>query len=295
MNHARTMLAIAVGLSLSGLGITSCTLPGTGSDTNQIISDLSLSQSTFLILDLGSGQITGEAELADLTSNSAYRSTKMVFRLIPDGSAVLGAAIGTLGDGVDASASTVGVARFYCGVFEVTQAQWQLLAATTPWTTASVLPAGAAGTLTTDPDQPAYALSENDVDVALQAHNTGKAYHLAIPTNLQWERACRAGGATAFYWGSDANDRTAALPYAVVAETRGATAGPSAVAQKQPNAFSLFDMQGNVWEITHTGLNSHLRGGSWYDPMSQARCSNLVPIDRGTAHVLAGVRLVLVP
>jgi formylglycine-generating enzyme required for sulfatase activity len=291
----RSFFSLVVGASLCALGISSCTLPGTGSATNEIINDLALSQSNFLVLDIASGQITGYAALSDLISNSAYRSTKMVFRLIPSGNTTLGAAAGTLGDGVDASASSASVSRFYCGVFEVTQAQWQLIAGTTPWTTASVLPSGAAGTLATDPDKPAYSLSEDTVDVAIQAHNSGKNYHLAIPTNQQWERACRADGATAFFWGSDANSRTAALPYALVAETAGSAVGPSAVAQKQPNAFDLYDTHGNVWEITHTGLSSHLRGGSWFDPMSQARSSNLVSIDRGTAHVLAGVRLVLVP
>ena len=299
MKNARNLFspcfATIIGVSLSALGISSCTLPGTGSATNEIINDLALSQSSFLVLDIASGHITGHAALSDLTSNSAYRSTKLVFRLIPTGSTTLGAATGTLGDGVDASASSANVSRFYCGVFEVTQAQWQLMAGTTPWTTASVLPSGAAGTLATDPDKPAYSLSEDTIDIAVQAHNSGKNYHLAIPTNQQWERACRADGVTPFFWGNDANSRTAALPYAVVAETAGSALGPSAVAQKQPNAFDLYDIQGNVWEITHTGLNSHLRGGSWFDPMSQARCSNLVSIDRGTAHVLAGVRLVLVP
>lgn len=302
MNYRRTffsgilfprMMAAVVGLST--LSMSSCALPGTGSATNEIINDLALSQSTFLVLDIASGQITGYAALADVTSNSAYRSTKMVFRLVQSGNTTLGAATGTLGDGVDASASSASVSRFYCAVFEVTQAQWQLIAGTTPWTTASVLPSGAAGTLATDPDKPAYSLSEDIVDVAVDAHNVGKSYRLAIPTNQQWERACRADGATPFFWGSDANNRTAALPYAVVAETAGTALGPSAVAQTQPNAFDLYDTHGNVWEITHTGLTSHLRGGSWFDPLSQARCSNLVSIDRGTAHVLAGVRFVLVP
>jgi formylglycine-generating enzyme required for sulfatase activity len=289
------LLTVVSGFLLGTFGLSSCSVPGSGSSSGEIIADLALSQSTFLVVDIASGQITGYAALSDLTSNSAYRSTKLVFRLIPTGNVTLGAATDTLGAGVDASASSASVGRFYCAVFEVTQAQWQLIAGTTPWITASVLPPGAAGTLTTDSDKPAYSLSKDSVAAAVQAHNSGKPYRLAIPTNLQWERACRADAATPFSWGSDANSRTAALPYAVVAETAGTALGPSAVAQTQPNAFDLYDTHGNVWEITHTGLTSHLRGGSWFDPLSQARCSNLVSIDRGTAHVLAGVRFVLVP
>ena len=299
MKHRRTLfprlLTVVGGFLLSTFGLSSCSIPGSGNSSGEVIADLALSQSTFLVVDIASGLITGYAALSDLTSNSAYRSTKLVFRLIPTGTTTLGAAVGTVGEGVDASASSASVSRFYCGVFEVTQAQWQLIAGTTPWITASVLPSGAGGTLTTDSDKPAYSLSEDSVDAAVQAHNNGKPYRLGIPTNLQWERACRADGATSFFWGSDAHSRTAALPYAVVAETAGTALGPSAVAHKQPNAFDLYDTHGNMWEITHTGLNSHLRGGSWFDPLSQARCSNLVSIDRGTAHVLAGVRFVLVP
>ncbi len=283
--------ALACGLALLG----GCGGPGGGSKTGKLTQDLSKIVSPFQVVDLVAGTVQGQVAIPDLDINPAYRSTLMVFHLVPAGSATLGTPIGGLGAGSDAPATTVSMSSFYCGVFEVTQGQWQTLAATTPWTTLSVIPAGAAGSLTTDANTPAYGLSEVAVQAALLATNAGKPYSLAIPSDAQWEYACRGGTSTAFWWGNDPNSRSAAVNNAVVLETNGTNLGPRQVGQKSANPFGLYDMLGNVWELTHTGSSTSIRGGSWNDTLAQARCANTVAIDRGTAHALVGVRLILVP
>ncbi len=73
------------------------------SSSNGALSDaINESNSTFVILDLASGTRTTAVAIPDLTSNSAYRTSKMVFRRVP-------------GLGPD----------YMLGVFEVTQGQWQ--------------------------------------------------------------------------------------------------------------------------------------------------------------------------
>jgi formylglycine-generating enzyme required for sulfatase activity len=116
-----------------------------------------------------------------------------------------------------------------------------------------------------------------------------------LPSDAQWEYACRGGTSTAFWWGNDPNSRSAAVNNAVVLETNSTNLGPRQVGQKSPNPFGLYDMLGNVWELTHTGSATSIRGGSWNDTLAQARCANTVAIDRGTAHALVGARLILVP
>jgi uncharacterized protein (TIGR02996 family) len=77
----------------------------------------------------------------------------------------------------------------------------------------------------------------------------GRRYRL--PTEAEWEYACRAGTTSIFFWGDDACSTQANfdgnLPYG------GSPTGPdlqttSAVGVYPPNAFGLFDMHGNVWE-----------------------------------------------
>jgi formylglycine-generating enzyme required for sulfatase activity len=64
-------------------------------------------------------------------------------------------------------------------------------------------------------------------------------YHL--PTEAEWEYACRGGTTTDYYWGTDS-----VADYAWYFGGNGTETHP--VAEKWPNAFGLYDMSGNVWE-----------------------------------------------
>ncbi len=79
-----------------------------------------------------------------------------------------------------------------------------------------------------------------------------------LPTEEEWEHACRAGTTTYFYTGDTAEDLDRAGWY------RGNSREKThPVGQKEPNAFGLYDMHGNVWEWTSSRGNRC--GGSWRD------------------------------
>ena len=82
-----------------------------------------------------------------------------------------------------------------------------------------------------------------------------------LPTSDEWEHACRAGTATRFYTGDAESDLDRAGWYD---GNSGDKTHP--VGQKEPNAFGLYDMHGNVceWTATAEGSGRVYRGGSWY-------------------------------
>lgn len=77
----------------------------------------------------------------------------------------------------------------------------------------------------------------------LPADAAPPGYRFDLPTEQQWEHACRAGTTGRYFFGDDDADLSR---YAVFGDT--AASGPRVVGSKLPNPFGLFDMLGNVAE-----------------------------------------------
>jgi formylglycine-generating enzyme required for sulfatase activity len=132
----------------------------------------------------------------------------------------------------------VSVPQFYMGKYEVTQAQWRAVMGKNPsWFKGDNLPV--------------EQVSGDDAEKFCKqlSELTGKEYRL--PTEAEWEYACRAGTTTPFAFGSSLSSNQANFagdnPYgrAVKGVDRRKT---TPVGSFQPNAWGLYDMHGNVWE-----------------------------------------------
>ena len=168
-----------------------------------------------------------------------------------------------MGEGKDRHEVTISK-PFYVGVTEVTQAQYEAVMGTNPSEFKGAT-------------NPVEMVSWNDATEFCKKLSEKTRQAVRLPTEAEWEYACRAGTQTAFSFG---DDPSALCDYAWWAGNSGKTTHP--VGQKRPNAWGLYDMHGNVFEwcadwygeypkgpVTDpSGLatgsgNRVVRGGSW--------------------------------
>jgi formylglycine-generating enzyme required for sulfatase activity len=150
--------------------------------------------------------------------------------------------------------------NYEMGKYEVTQGQWKAVMGSNP---SKFVDCG--------DTCPVEQVSWNDIQEFLRKLNaqTGKNYRL--PTESEWQTACLAGSQTEYCGGNDLN----AVAWYI--DNSGST--PHPVGQKQPNAYGLYDMSGNVWEWMQDCWDSScgarvLRGGSWNNNSLYLRAAN---------------------
>ena len=130
-------------------------------------------------------------------------------------------------------------APFYMGVTEVTQGQWRALKGSQPW---------AGQSYTRDKaDHAAGYISWNDATEFCKALSKKTGRSVRLPTEAEWEYACRAGTTTAFNCGDDSSRLDDYAQYRGNTHENKARYAHSAGAKK-PNAWGLYDMHGNVHE-----------------------------------------------
>ncbi len=220
-------------------------------------------------------------------SSDVVNSIGMKFVRVPKGTFLMGSPRGNPNADLDERQHEVTISRdFSIGAFECTQEQYERVMGKNPSQFQD--PRNKESTA----NHPVERISWNDAAEfcrrlsELPAEKAaGRSYRL--PTEAEWEFACRGGSAGEFAFGDDA----AALgDYAWYEPNGGGQTHP--VGQKRPNAFGIYDMHGNAWEwcadwyVEHSrrpvvdptgpanGTDRVYRGGSWNYSAGYCRSAN---------------------
>ena len=183
---------------------------------------------------------------------------------------------------------------FYLGIYPVTQREWKAVMGDNPSGFKS-------------DDLPVERVSWDDVLEFIRKLNKkeGKDKY-RLPSEAEWEYACRAGTTTRYSFGDDESKLS---DYAWYGDNSGSDTHP--VGQKKPNPYGLYDMHGNVWEwVQDTWHESYdgapadgsawesgvgalrvIRGGSWDDLAGDCRSALRVHDDPRGRDGYLGFRL----
>lgn len=233
----------------------------------------------YCVIDLSGGASAASYPVSYLAGvpsggwTDEYKTTKLVLRRIEAGSFIMG------DDQTDETHCVTLTKPFFCGVHEMTQKQYELVTGENPcsstecgkgdsypvhWVSYDMIRGISNGA---EPLLPS-AIAPASFMGKLRA-KTG--LDLDLPTDAQWEYACRAGTKTSYYWG-DIMDGNYAW-YNVNSSSMSHEVGT-----KTPNAWGLYDMSGNVMEwcldrygaltygidpVCSTGNGGVSRGGDW--------------------------------
>lgn len=244
---------------------------------------------TALLFDLASGLVT------DMNAPAAPRERLLPEDFVPvkGGCFRMGDTFGG-GQADERPVHEVCVDDFMLGRYELTQAQWEEVMGANP---AKFKKGGL---------YPVENVSWNEVREFLRKLNAATGRFHRLPTEAEWEYACRSGGREEAYCGGAVPDS-----YAWHRQNSGARTWP--VGQKEPNGLGIHDMSGNVWEWCQDpyeekyyerstknnprgpsqGLYRVIRGGSWGFPAHDARAANRDRRDPAYGFDGLGFRLVL--
>jgi formylglycine-generating enzyme required for sulfatase activity len=249
-------------------------------------------------------------EIVDRRAHRAWQFTQdlgngaiLEMVAIPGGTFTMGSPVGR-GYDDEHPQHEVTVAPFFMSKYPITQEQWKAVMEWTP-------PYRCKGA-----SRPVDRVSWNDAREFCErlAEKTGPAYRL--PSEAEWEYACRAGTTTPFYFGetitTDLANYCGAHTY--LAEPQGIYRHETtAVGSFPPNGFGLYDMHGNVWEwcadTWHDGYRGApadgsawecggtphrvVRGGSWHEPPDICRSAIRLKFSPSAGEDYVGFRVAL--
>jgi formylglycine-generating enzyme required for sulfatase activity len=149
---------------------------------------------------------------------------------------------------------------FWISTKEVTKNQWEAVTGYDPCYFSGA-------------NYPVESVSFEDVNVFLDTLNAQSGVTWSLPSEAQWEYACRAGTITRYSWGYDAELSTIGS-YSWFQENAGSAV--YSVGQLLPNPWGLYDMNGNVYEwcqdTYHDSFNgAPAHGGAWTDTLGEYR------------------------
>jgi len=237
----------------------------------------------------------GSAHRPQCPSSFKVDYTGMEFVRVPAGSFDMGSPPEEPGRDLDEGPRhRVEISAFYLGKYEVTQAQWQKVMGKNP------------SFFKGDPMLPVENVSWNSVQKFIRILNRKTGFDFRLPTEAEWEYACRAGTRTLFFSG---DDEKSLGEYAWFNVNSGEETHP--VGMLKPNAFGLYDMHGNVSEWVGDGRRGYLskpvkdpdggmpgkkamhRGGCWLYPARYLRSANRMDVEKDFNTHIIGFRLAI--
>jgi formylglycine-generating enzyme required for sulfatase activity len=264
------------------------------SSENELISLVQKAVHQLFSLVTGAEGAPRKGEMERIYKNSIG----MEFQYIAAGKFIMGSLVNPMDSyGSEVPIHEVEISKsFYFGKYEVTQSQWLQIMGNNPSYFRNC-----------GENCPVEQVTWNQAQEFLrrlnQKENTNK---YRLPTEAEWEYACRAGSRSTFGFGDDIQNLE---EYGWYVKNSGGSVRP--VGQKRPNAWGLYDLNGNVWEWCSdwfdaeyygkstpvnppgpdAGYRRILRGGSWLNYPGYLRCATRYSYDPSQGFFTIGLRI----
>ena len=267
----------------------------------------------FMVIDLRGGSTATtypvsivEVEPSGGFNSDDYKGNYLVLRYIPAGSFIMGSLPGEYGrrDEREAQHNVLITKGFYMGIFAVTQQQYENVMGSNPSNNKG-------------PYHPVEQVSWNSARGTLSTSflgllraRTGGMLDFDLPTEAQWEYACRAGTTGTFYIGGFCATEAEAKAQMdqIGSYGRAQTDSHDKVGSFPANGFGLYDMLGNVMEWCLDGYQNYIanllvdpsvsssgtlctRGGHYCEELAKSRCASRGSNNSTSATIVNGFRI----